>query len=344
MPVVLGIPHRRSSTPGTVLLLAVSIVAACAEPSAPASLRHEFPRVEVVPGETDQLCQSWTLGNDEPIYVNAVAMTNLGGFHHSNWFFAPEGTFAGPDGTWTCADRNFDQSVATLVGGVAFAQSTQATDEVLGFADHAAYRIPPHSTIVGNLHLINAGEQVLDTGLVLEIRPIREADAEVLLSPAAFTYGPLAIPPLSRSRFQATCDLEKAFGAPPDFRLYYLLPHYHALGIGMSAAVDMPDGPVQLLDAAGTIGDVKSKKLDPPVSLVGSSHLQFSCDYENPRSETVGWGNARGEMCILVAWTDTPNIISAGAAFEAESTYVGTSDGVKVYEAPCSVTVVPDRR
>ena len=86
------------------------------------------------------------------------------GFHHSNWLFVPAsnpatgviGPFDGPDGTFTCADRGFDQAVAALKGGVLFAQSTQAQHDVQKFPAGAVIQIPAHSKIVATIHLLNA--------------------------------------------------------------------------------------------------------------------------------------------------------------------------------------------
>jgi hypothetical protein len=81
-----------------------------------AMLSHTYDPIMIDVGqEVANVCQSWVLGNDEPIYVKKVRQTNDGGWHHSNWFFVPEGAYApnydveGPDakleGTWTCRDR-----------------------------------------------------------------------------------------------------------------------------------------------------------------------------------------------------------------------------------------------
>ncbi|HMJ54618.1 MAG TPA: hypothetical protein VK540_21200 [Polyangiaceae bacterium] len=46
---------------------------------AEADLRHTFTAVEIEPGqEITSLCQSWTIGNDEPLYVNSVRALNSG--------------------------------------------------------------------------------------------------------------------------------------------------------------------------------------------------------------------------------------------------------------------------
>src|SRR5688572_19165718 len=178
--------------------------------SKPEDLQHDFPRVQVAGGEeTEKHCYSWTLGNEETIYVNSITMNNAGYFHHSNWFWVPEHTYAGEDGVWDCASRGYEQATAGVVGGVVFAQSTGATDETLGFAPNAAYKIPPRSRIVGGLHLVNPNEEPVETEFSFQINPIPEDEAEILLLPATFTYYPLTIPPNKRSRFQGTCDIAK---------------------------------------------------------------------------------------------------------------------------------------
>src|SRR5262245_18424099 len=38
-----------------------------------ADLRHTFPAIDIEPGqEITALCQSWTIGNDQPLYLNSV--------------------------------------------------------------------------------------------------------------------------------------------------------------------------------------------------------------------------------------------------------------------------------
>src|SRR5689334_6479576 len=94
----------------------------------------EFGPFDLDPGEEiTSACVQITLHNDEYIYINSVELTTGPGFHHSNWFFVPETTFPGEDGTYTCRDRDFNEPVAAVFGGVLFAQSTQSPHEVQKF-------------------------------------------------------------------------------------------------------------------------------------------------------------------------------------------------------------------
>ena len=130
-----------------------------------ATLSHTFdPQMIDVAEETTNVCQSWALGNDEPLYVRKIRQANDGGWHHSNWFFVPDTAYTpnteleGPDatqeGTWKCSDRGFREYLAAAAGGVFFAQSTQTLSELQEFPDGAALVIPPNSVIVGSVRCV----------------------------------------------------------------------------------------------------------------------------------------------------------------------------------------------
>jgi len=123
-------------------------------------LAHDFETFTVEPGvEIEGLCQSWTLGNATEIWVNAVELEQDVASHHSNWTFVPSDQFEGPDGIWSCAARGYNQVTAALSGGVIYAQSTQAPREVQKFPAGVAVRIPPYSRIIGDVHLLNTGDE-----------------------------------------------------------------------------------------------------------------------------------------------------------------------------------------
>ncbi|HWM87659.1 MAG TPA: hypothetical protein VNO33_17520, partial [Kofleriaceae bacterium] len=70
---------------------------------------HDFPGIDVASGaEVTRMCLSWTVGNEETLFVNSVTMNAGPGWHHSNWFYVPAGTFPVDDGAWECAGE-FDQ-------------------------------------------------------------------------------------------------------------------------------------------------------------------------------------------------------------------------------------------
>ena len=84
---------------------------------------HLTPSQEI----TDQ-CVSATLHNETELYINSVELTTATGFHHSNWFFVTGNLYDGPDGTWDCASRSFDQANAATHGASYATSSPRTTD------------------------------------------------------------------------------------------------------------------------------------------------------------------------------------------------------------------------
>ena len=267
---------------------------------------------------TDQ-CVSMTLGNEEPIYINQVELSTGPGFHHSNWFWVPEYLFPGDDGTWSCKARGYSEAVAGVRGGVVFAQSTQSPHEVQQFPAGVAVKIPPHSKLVAGTHLLNAADAPLTVSLAFRLGPIAEADVGTVLAGMAFENETIALPPHAKSRFTVECDLSERhlalFGRRPDFKIYYMLPHYHGLGMGMTIeAVRDADGSADMVfETAERIGDALGGPIEPLFDMTGHSKIRFSCAYDNPRDTTVHWGVGDQEMCVFLAFSDSTYTWGGGA-------------------------------
>jgi hypothetical protein len=305
---------------------------------------HDFAMFTTDPGqEVLGLCQSWTLDNAEDIWVNAVELSQDELSHHSNWTFVPDTKFAGDDGVWNCKDRNYDELSAAVAGGVLYAQSTQATHEVQRFPDGAAVRIPPHSRIIGDVHLLNVSGEARTGHAKLTIYSIAPNEVTHKLTPFHMTYTGLDIPPHSSSRFTGDCDLatqyETSTGKPFALKLYYSLPHTHALGTRFF--LKARGGPVDgesLIDVAGFNGEARGKAYDPPIDLGGASGLEFGCEFQNPRDDEVQWGFGDQEMCEMLGF------VEADAAFQSEvSTAVsaGADGDVQLFTGPCETIVIP---
>lgn len=266
----------------------------------PPDLTHTFEPVQVDPGEEiTGLCQSWTLGNAEALFINRVAADNLGAFHHSNWIWVPEANYPGPDGTWPCADRNFDQIVAGAIGGVFFAQSTQSRTDTQAFPDGVAFEMPSRVRIIGDVHLLNASGSAATTSLSFEIFTLPAAAVRVKLQPMAFTNMALDIAPSTETHARMQCATPQ-----PDFDVYYVLPHYHTLGKAMR--VDVAGGAMNgmsLFGAEGTYGEPSGETYDPPIHVAGAAGLAITCEYENPRAAAVRYGFGDQEMCVSLVYS-----------------------------------------
>ena len=305
------------------------------------TVAHQFETITLDPFEERLPCISWTIDNEQALYVQAVTLANTGGFHHSNGFVVPEDLYAGPDGVWDCAERGFNTVEAATKGSVLFAQSTQSYVEEQRFNPAAVIKIPPKYRVVAELHMLNLSPTELDTALRISLDLIHPRDVETLLAPFAMQYTDLAIPPQGESRFRAECDDFLATVNPNDspFRLHWALPHYHYLGnyFGIEVIGGSLDGTV-VHEINGFDAAPVGKRFDPPLDLADADGLRLTCGYDNWTDQLIGWGNGDQEMCILFGFTDFPLVTQATATSGAA---IGEEDGIPTFEGSCFSLVSP---
>jgi hypothetical protein len=273
---------------------------------------HAFEEVSMEAGEEfSGVCQSWVLNNETELWVNAVEFVSDGLYHHSNWFFVPEGKNNYKPGKWmNCYEEGFSELDAAIAGGVLFAQSTQVARDLQKFPDGVAVRIPPNSRVIAATHLLNTSPQTETTGLTMRIYTIDSAEVTVKLSPFRLTYGALDIPAGSTAEFTSNCDLDDLFqklkGEPLNLKLYYALPHYHALGHGFRLGIHGGPQDGKTLFELGPFGaDPFGRVFDPPVDLAGATGLSFTCGFRNPTDKAVGWGIGDQEMCVMLGFAES---------------------------------------
>lgn len=311
------------------------------DPIGGAPLSHDFPSLTTKPGEESLgLCRSWTLNNAEELWINAVALDQDEASHHSNWTFVPDDQFAGPDGVWPCSDRNYDQLSAALVGGVLYAQSTQATHEVQKFPDSAAVRIPPYSRIISDIHLLNTGAADITGHARLTVYSLPVAEVKHKLAPFHLNYQALDIPPQASSRFTGSCAVREQFpGKLFPLKLYFILPHTHRMATRFFVDVlGGSDDGKNLLEVKGFTSEAHGRAFDPPVDMAAADGFTFGCDYQNTGTEAVQWGFGDGEMCELLGFAE------ANTAFESNinSTQSAGTDGTTaLFTGPCETLAFP---
>lgn len=345
---------HRYHRPMVRLSLVVLVAAACSSPAAvepdaagaPAPLTKRIDTYTVAPGaEVTNRCVSWTLGNDQPLYVNAVTLATGSGFHHSNWFWVPATSYAGPDGSWDCDSRSYDEALAAAMGGVLFAQSTQAIDETQAFPPGVVIVIPPHAKVVAGIHLLNASDQPLNTPLDLTLTPIAAADVTTRLAALSLTYEALEIPPGRTAEFTVDCPLGDRFaeviGGPLDLKVYYALPHYHDLGRKIEIVAGRASGDATVFSTMSAIGEPAGQALTPAFDLTGFDRLRFSCTFQSDRTRTVRWGVGDQEMCVMLAFIDG-QFNWGGGVLHRNNPGTPVDDGTTLhYTQPCELYALP---
>ncbi|MFW6067744.1 MAG: hypothetical protein ACOC97_05345 [Myxococcota bacterium] len=300
-------------------------------------------------------CHSWTLHNEEPVFVQSIRMRGTEGIHHSNWFYVDDDTYDAPDGSdgdgfWDCGDRGFTTQGAALAGGVLFAQSTQALDETQAFDPGAVIALPPHSRIVVDLHLVNTYGESLESDIDLELRTIPRDEVETPLTGFIMTYADLHIQPRARTEVSMECDFASAhqasLGRPLDFRVHYVLPHYHSYGdmLRLELLGGEHDGET-LWEVNTRIGEVLGGVPEADMAdMTGATGLRMTCGFDNPTDEKVEWGNGDGEMCITFGFTDSERLWSGDVGSgDGELVEAAPDDTLFRYEGPCTVINAPPR-
>jgi hypothetical protein len=333
--------------------LLVGMVSACSggndvDPVAPIEL--PFGPYTLAPGEeVEDQCVQISLHNDDYLFINSVELETGPGFHHSNWLYVPEHVFPGEDGTYTCDDRNFDQAVGAIFGGVLFAQSTQLAHEVQAFPPGVVVKIPPRSKLVSTIHLLNPTDGELSLAPKMTLAPIAEADVTTELAGISFLNQALALPPNMGSKFTLDCDLaethQRVLGRDPDFNIYYALAHYHDLGTALTVEAVRPDGTTAMVfTTANAVGDSLGGLIEPLFSMQGFTKLRFSCEFFNPRSDVVRWGVGDQEMCVFLAFSDSAYNFGGGVTAVTEPLNPEMVGNLMTYSNPCSVFANDARR
>jgi hypothetical protein len=307
---------------------------------------HDYGMQTVTSGaEVLNLCQSWTLNNDTELWVNTVELDNGGAYHHSNWFFVPDNNFVLPDGTWDCNAQHFDELDAAILGGVLFAQSTQSMHEIQQFPTGAVVRIPPHSRVIGETHLLNTTDNDLTTDLAMKISTLPPSEVTVKLAPFRLAYHDLHIPAMSQAEFTSSCDIKTTFEntmkKPFALKMYYALPHFHTLATKFELQIfgGPSDGSVVFQDNGWSTQGF-GKSFDTPIDLGAANGFTFTCGYANSKSTDVSWGNGGGEMCVMLGFAET--IMSFDAEVVDGAGMVTGMDGAStVASGPCSVLGIP---
>lgn len=339
----------------TLALLALSSavsLGACSDEHDWSPGAHEFgfgPYTVQSGEEREWDCVQISLENPETVYVNTVELTTGPGFHHSNWLYVPEHIFPGPDGTYPCDDRGYSEAVAAVFGGVIFAQSTQSTHEVQAFSPGVVVKLPPRSKLVAQLHLLNTGDEPLKLSPKIALATIPEAEVATQLTGVSFQNMALALPARRESRFTLECEIaekhRQLLGRDPDFNLYYGLAHYHDLGTNLTLEAVRPDGTATTVYSTETRpGDTLGGPIAPIFNMSGYSKLRFACDFYNPRAQVVEYGFGDGEMCVFLAFSDSPYIWGGGVN-EPEAPLNETVVGNAFhYSNPCTVFASDGRR
>jgi hypothetical protein len=307
-------------------------------------IAHQFEDYTLGPFEERQPCVTWKLNNERALYVRGVTLYNEGAWHHSNWFVVPDDMFTGEDGYFKCSDRGFEELAAAIAGTVLYAQSTQAVLETQELPEGVVIKIPPNHRIVAGTHLLNLSAREVTTSGRMTLDLVHPKDVKTVVAPFRLGYWDLNIPASSESRHTGECPMSETYGQASgrafDMKLYYVLPHYHALGNYFRLEImGGPNDGEEIIEVSGFNAEANGVVFDPPIDLTGATGLRVTCGYNNNTNSDVGWGIGDQEMCEFLGLADTAVMMDGGVdVHNSEGTMV---DGVLEFVSPCETLAVP---
>ena len=331
-----------------MLVGALVVAAACTSSDPTAPQTYKFGPFTIEPSqEVTGRCVQIDLHNAQDLYINTIELTTGPGFHHSNWFFLPEHFYADQPDVFDC-DETAVTVTAAVNGGVLFAQSTQLAMQTQAFPPGVAIRIPAHSKLLAQIHLLNPSDNSLTLSPSITLTPLAEKDVTTQLAAISFENHALGLPPQKQSRFTLDCDLGpltqqlhdsgESDSATPDWNIYYALAHYHTLGTGLTLEAVKPDGTAtQIFTTSNRVGDSLGGPIDPLFNMSGYTRLRFSCDYFNNTDNVVPWGVGTNEMCVFLAFSDSKFNWGGGVTTDVAPGDPTDVDGVMTYSHACQV-------
>lgn len=227
----------------------------------------------IAPGTEVQRTLDTALTNDSEVWIGGVDWTSPNGLHHSR-LDAP------PDLTW------HTYPVLALPVGVS------AASEV--FPDGTALKLARRQPLKISFHYANAGTMPISGEVVIRFHPLANGATPQPLSMLWLMNEAIDIAPKSRLDLETTCTL------PRDLTLYDLVPHTHALGVGVDAFVVGGANDGKKIYASTAWSEGPRVKLDPPLALRAGEGIRFVCHYENTTDARVTFGDdAANEMCVI---------------------------------------------
>jgi hypothetical protein len=254
--------------------------------------------VPSVPGNTEGTkCVRVNLGNDAPLRIGKIHNTLSESSHHFVLSSVDDATLTEAP-LFDCLPFRAALTGAPLT-------ITQKHDDTVSMPEGVAYSLAAQQLMHLELHYINLSAQTQDISAQAELFPITDS-AKSMQEASFLLIGDLdiTIPPNSTHSTGPVYEpLPKAFDG---VSFYALTGHTHRFGtnvtVGMgeseTAAVTPLYAPKPFLWS-----EPELTRLAPAVHVPSGGGFTFQCDWDNPTSDTIRFGeSALTEMCFFWAY------------------------------------------
>ncbi len=263
----------------TLVLVAASC-SSSTEDSTEASRTVEIAmdRFTVEPGDEVWLCQDFANPFDGDAQVTSWRSKMSAGSHHLIVTMIPD---AQDTAVTECGRANLDGQVF----------DSQAPESATSYPEGVAFQVPAGSGFRVEAHYLNAGDNTLDTDVVIEADVDGSGADLIAAGPLLYTTSEISIPPTGQPfTITKTCTVTH------DLTLFDAVSHMHMRGTHFKAWTGDT-----LIYETDEYADPARKRFDPPIQLRAGAGVSFSCTYVNSGSTTITFGQSAetDEMCAL---------------------------------------------
>jgi hypothetical protein len=268
---------------------------------------------ELAPGEETEICEIQETG-DQDIWMNSSQLLLSPGSHHgllwqTSYLTLPDSDLQGDPivlgKVVPCrGGANGRYAVTRPLAG------SQGRDNITGagvYPADVALRVPPHSYVVLDLHMLNATQSATSACMKVGLTGVAAQQVKYQAG-VLFMYNTfITVPAGQASRARLACPV------PKDVMLATAASHMHKLGVGYSAKwldgdpFEPATSVRETLYATTNWDDPSDTIWSEPRALRAGDFIDYTCEYQNPSDMDVAQGlGTTDEMCMFTGayWPD----------------------------------------
>jgi hypothetical protein len=231
----------------------------------------------VAPGEEAFLCQDFANPFGETVGV-VRSHSTMTSSHHMFVFFDPIG------GNGSLEDCSGLEYTKTL-------HASQTSDSVTSYPPGVGVQVTLGTGLRVLAHYLNTTDEPVEAKVTVTFDFVPLDQIELHAGPLFFNNFSISVPPNGVGQASETCEV------PNDIQITEVVSHMHKQGVHFVAKTDTG----QLLYEGSDWDEPTPAKFDPPLALPKGTKITYTCDYENPTSQWLDFGESAStnEMCIL---------------------------------------------
>lgn len=231
----------------------------------------------ILPGEEAFLCQTFSNPFGETVGVIRSHSTIVGS-HHMFVFFDPIG---GDGPLEECSGLEYTKTL----------HAAQTPDQVTSYPPGVGVQVTTATGLRVLTHYLNTTPAAIEATVSVTFDFVPLDQIELHAGPLFFNNFSISVPPQGPGQASQTCEV------PHDIHVTDLVSHMHRQGVHFVATTDTGE----VLYEGAEWDEPTPAKYDPPLFLPKGTQITYTCDYENPTSQWLDFGESAStnEMCIL---------------------------------------------